>query len=120
MVTTEGLPLGAKCEALQGLFLLPFHKINRLHKGVLCVHIQIGGRSETLYERDGAGLRLCAFQARLFGQNGRNGAVDHLQDRYPPVLQKHELLKTHYSLTRSQDLEISALRLKRKGTMPAT
>ena len=45
------------------------------------MHIQIGGGSKTLYEGDGAGLRFGAFQAGLFGQKGRDGAVDHLQYR---------------------------------------
>ena len=32
-------------------------------------------------EGDRTGLRLGAFQARLFGQKGRDGAIDHPQDR---------------------------------------
>jgi len=45
------------------------------------MYVKIGGGSKTLYEGDSAGLRLGALQAGLFGQKGRDGAVDHLQDR---------------------------------------
>ena len=45
------------------------------------MYVEICGGSKTLYEGDSTGLRLGAFQARLFGQKGRDGAVDHLQDR---------------------------------------
>ncbi len=45
------------------------------------MYVKIGGGSETLYKGDSAGLRFGAFQAGLFGQKGRDGAVDHLQHR---------------------------------------
>ena len=45
------------------------------------MHIQICGGSKTLYEGNRAGLRLGAFQACLFGQKGRDGAIDHPQER---------------------------------------
>jgi hypothetical protein len=37
-----------------------------------------GSRTEALDESNGGGLRVCAFQAGLFDQKGRNGAINHL------------------------------------------
>ena len=58
------------------------------------MYVKIGGGSETLYEGDGAGLRLSAFQAGLFGQKSRDGAVDHLQHRREQLGVKRDRLSS--------------------------
>ncbi len=44
--------------------------INPIQKNTMEMYVKICGGSETLYERNGAGLRLGAFQARLLGKKG--------------------------------------------------
>jgi hypothetical protein len=43
--------------------------------------VQIGGRAETLDERDRAGTGIAALESRLLAQKSGNDPVDGLQDR---------------------------------------